>query len=177
MANILKQRHITTPVLIFLIGLVATLIGLQFQVVKNLFHIIAGAGYLGALLGGVMYSSTVTSSSATVIFADMPAHLNPYLIAIVSSIGAAIYDLIIFTLFRSEEKHGSLESAFKKLGHESQIIRWIMATLAFVIIASPLPDELSAGLVSLTNLKAWQFTIMSFFANAFGVLIIVLVSH
>lgn len=166
-----------TSLIIFFSGLVLTIIGLQFPPVRHLFFSIEQTGYLGSFLAGILYSSGFTSSSAVVIFAQMPDRFNPLLIAIVAGIGSVFYDATLFALFRSQGKKRIIEVMRDKIRHTSRRNRRIMVIIGLLIHISPLPDELAAGVLSLSQMKMKHFIALSFLLNAMGVLIIVLISR
>ncbi|MFA6553451.1 MAG: hypothetical protein WCT27_03410 [Patescibacteria group bacterium] len=154
-------------------GLMAVAIGTLFPSVRDLLLTIASAGYIGAFLAGILYGTAFTSSTATIILFELTKDNNPVLAAIIAGLGCALYDFSVFAIFRQQESRGMFTMIRQKFYHQVSLPPWLANTLGILIIASPLPDELSASLMSLTTLKAWQFAIISWLANIAGILVII----
>jgi hypothetical protein len=51
-------------------------------------------------------------------------------------------------------------------------MRSVRNTLGFLIIASPLPDEIGVALISMTRMDETTFRTLDFAANAFGIYVL-----
>lgn len=171
-----RQRFLFS-ISIFLIGLLLTIIALQFPATKQFMAKIGQSGVFGALLAGILYAFALTSSAATAIFANTAQSLSPLVLALVGGLGAAIYDLTIFVLVRDQASHGFLHSLRSPVVTQRKIPSWLLTLIGLVILASPLPDELSSGFLSFTKLSTRNFIFISFLANVAGIFIIILISR
>lgn len=171
-----RQRSLFS-ISIFLIGLLLTIIALQFPATKQFIVKIGQSGILGALLAGVLYAFAFTSSVATAIFANASHSLNPFVLALIGGLGAAIYDLTIFVFVRTQASHGFLHSLRSRLTTQRKIPSWLLTLIGLVIFASPLPDELASGFLGFTKLSTKSFILISFLANVAGIFIILLISR
>ncbi len=167
------QKKTFVPIILFMGGLTLAGIGMLFPSVKDLLMTIASAGYVGAFLAGILYGTAFTSSTATIILFELTKENNPLLAAIIAGLGCALYDFGVFAIFRRQESRGMFTAIREKFDHQVSFPPWLANIIGLVIIASPLPDELSAGFMSLTKLKPWQFAIISWLANISGILIII----
>lgn len=171
-----KNWRPTSSLLLFAVGLLVTIIALQIPEVKQLIIKIGRLGIPGAYFGGILYAVSITSSVATVIFINNHTGISLLLLALIGGLGSATYDLTIFYLFRRQ----SPLSFFGRIRDRLQPHRrWhhILLTLAgLIILASPLPDELAAGFLSVTKLSMKKFMGIAFIANSIGILTILLLS-
>ena len=150
----------------------------QIPAVVLFFRGVEGLSYIAIFLGGLLYSAGFTAPIATGFFLS----LNDYSFlryAIIGGFGALIADLGIFSLVRI-----SFMDEFKKLEHTSfvsHIIKFFhkfsgkvriffIYIFAFLIISSPLPDEIAIALLAgFTKIHPYAFVFVSFFANTFGI--------
>lgn len=131
-------------------------------------------GYVGALVGGAMYGLSLTAGAATIVFATLPPALSPWLAAVVGGIGALLYDLFVFALVRHEGQ-GRIKAFLARHRHPQAVPRWLLVALGCLIFASPLPDELAAGLFGLSSLSISRFILLSFALNTGGLFLITLI--
>ncbi len=130
-------------------------------------------GYLGALVVGAFYSYTITTVPATAAVFVLGSDLNPFLIAFLGAFGSAFSDSIIFIITKRKlhKEVQRVENKFLSL----KTIKWFhisIPVLAFLVVASPLPDELGVALMAIAGLKGKKFLIFSYAANFTGLLII-----
>lgn len=135
-------------------------------------------GMGGIVIAGMMYTYSFTASVATF---TLPAFVQDYsitVIALLGGTGALIADIVILR-FIKKDLNGEITRLTKKivphrgLGKFIAKQQWLRIILGFVIIASPLPDEL--GLVFLASVKIREdsFRVLSFMANAAGIYAVV----
>jgi hypothetical protein len=156
----------------FGIGVILAIVFLAVPALHDILRMADRLGYPGMLLAGIMYGSGLTAPIATVIFIDSPANLNPIVIGLLGGIGAACYDLAIFLLTRREAEHGWLATIIARIRARRYVPSWATMTIGTLILASPLPDELAAGLFGITNSKVAPFFLLSFASNTLGVLML-----
>ena len=111
---------------------------------------------------------------------------NPFLMAFVGASGALLSDYLIFKFVRDR-----LLVELKDLSHEfSEVIprlqlhikrstyfKWIIPTIAGLIIASPLPDEIAAALFAVVKYDLKKFIIFSFVSKFLGIILIAYVAR
>ncbi|MEK7636969.1 MAG: hypothetical protein AAB402_01075 [Patescibacteria group bacterium] len=165
-------RHHKTAVLAFTIGVVLAVLYLTLPALHDFLSQVNQLGYPGMLLAGVMYGSALTSSLATILFVDTPPHLNPIMIGLIGGFGAALYDLSVFLLTRREAEHGWLARVIARLRERRHVPNWLTALMGVVILASPLPDELAAGLFGINRSRSLPFFLLSFASNTLGIVLL-----
>ena len=136
---------------------------------------IDGTGPISAFIAGILYAFAFTSSLATAIFTGFPESSNPYLLALIAGFGSAFYDLAIFSFIRRESHHGFLEKLSVNISRR-KFPSWLLTAIGLVVLASPLPDELASGLLSISKLDVKKFIAISFIANFLGISFIMAVS-
>lgn len=170
--NTAFARHHKTPLLAFGIGVVLAVLFVAFPAFHSLLSKVDRLGYPGMVLAGIMYGSAVTSSIATVVFVNTPPHLNPIVVGLIAGLGAAAYDLVLFLITRKETEHGWLAAAFARMRERRHVPNWTTLVLGMLILASPLPDELAAGLFGINRSRAMPFFFLSFASNALGIVLL-----
>lgn len=140
-------------------------------------------GYGGALFAGIFFVLTFTVAPASVVLFKLAQVYNPFLIALVAGLGAVIGDYLIFR-FLKDSVFEEIKPIFMKLGgsHISRIMStpyfaWLAPVLGALIIASPFPDEIGVGLMGISNMKNWQFLVISFLLNSLGILLIITIAQ
>src|SRR3989344_6444206 len=136
---------------------------------------INGERYIGVFIAGLFYSFGFTAPFATGFFLTI-AHSKPLLFAIFGGLGALLADLFIFHIVRV-----SFMDEFTRLEH-TKGFRWferllyrivpvklhtlLLLIVAFVFIASPLPDEIGVTLIAgFTSISHRGLAVVSFLAN------------
>ena len=135
---------------------------------------------LGIFIAGVLFVSFFTAAPAVVLLLDFAAAYNPFLIALIAGAGAAIGDLIIFTILEDKigyelkplAKKFRLVKFIKSLHQKKARLRTIL--VGSFIIASPLPDEAGIALLGLSHISAARLLVVTFVLNSFGILLILL---
>jgi hypothetical protein len=135
---------------------------------------LAGWGYGGILLAGILYSFAFTSGLATLVLANHTGLVNPIYAAVLAGAGSLLYDLFVFTVIRRNIQMSTLEKFKLKFSSRRRLFHWLMNIVGVLILASPLPDELAAGVLSLSGMRQKLFLTISFVANTIGILIILL---
>lgn len=165
------QQH-RSALLVFSVGVAVALL---FAFVPPLHAFITGIdrlGYVGMFIAGLLYTSAMTSATATIIIAQAGPSLQPLLIGLVGGLGAMTFDTAIFLFSRNESAHGWLAHVLVRIRERRHVPNWAFLFLGGLIIASPLPDELAAGLLGITYRKLGPFLVLSFVANALGIYLI-----
>ncbi len=153
-----------------------------FDVLPNLLQ---GYGYITMFAAGLLFSFGFTTPFAIAIFIEMAPAVNPLLGAIVGGAGAMLSDLLIFKFIRfsfmNEIKRLKRLPLFRwmmkreKEAVPTQIQKYIAWSIAGIIIASPLPDEIGVSVLSGdTHVHGKPFAAFCFAMDAIGVLIVLL---
>ncbi len=133
---------------------------------------------LGSFIAGLFFTSIFTTAPAIIVLGTLSAAFNPWIVAIVGGLGALIGDFVIFNFMKghisedvdyllSQTKSKRIQDIFKH-----RFVRWSLAFVGALIIASPLPDELGLALMGMSKLSTTKFALISFTFNALGILVI-----
>lgn len=140
-------------------------------------------GYLGALVGGLMYSYSFTGSIGTIVFSVLGSSLNHIFTALIGGVAAAVSDITILKLFRKinflkEFDHLVSEPWFRKLLSNFPLLKskLFLTIIGLISIASPLPDELGIILIDRGKILSMRYLfIISIIANVIGIYTITLI--
>lgn len=169
-----KFKYITY----FLIGLIVAVFLAQNDTFHQILTQIESLEYIGAFLAGILFVSSFTIATATVVIAILAQDLNPFALALIGGAGAVIGDLIIFRFVKDHltRELGLLlpreEKSHLKILLKSPYIAWMLPIIGGLIIASPLPDELGISLLGMANTSQTKLIVISYLSNAFGILAI-----
>ncbi|MBI4090209.1 MAG: hypothetical protein HY421_02285 [Candidatus Kerfeldbacteria bacterium] len=167
------NRRRLTSLGIFSIGVALAVLLVRLPVGHELVDRFEGWGYMTALIGGVLYTTSLTSAAATVVLAHVSETLNPVLAAVVGGFGALLYDLIVFTAFDRATHHpGVIENIRQRLAGRRKT-RWSAYLLGSLVVASPLPDELGLAMLDVAGIKKRALIPLSFGLNTIGILAII----
>ena len=138
---------------------------------------IVSLGFAGAFLAGVFYAFGLTAAPATALIIVIGQRHDILLTALVVGGGAVVGDLTIFRFirysfndeiekFREERVMRVLRSRLSR-----RVTHYLLPMLAFLIIASPLPDEIGVSLLaSLKDISEKKFIFLSFILNTLGII-------
>ncbi|HEY1074333.1 MAG TPA: hypothetical protein VGE59_01365 [Patescibacteria group bacterium] len=144
---------------------------------------VSGWGYLGAFLTGIFFVSVFTAAPAAVILFRLADVLNPWEVALFAGIGAMCGDYLIFR-YLQDKVFDELKPIFFKIGRtqlgqlfHTPYFAWLLPIVGAAIIASPLPDEAGIGLLGASQVRGWQFLLLTFVLNSVGIFLIVLLAQ
>src|SRR3989344_203678 len=163
------------------VSIIIAIFLLQNKDFQTMLHGLGEWGYVGALLGGMFFSSTFTVSIGSVIlFVLANNHLSSIEIAIFGAIGSVLCDFIIFQAIRSHGLIDEIKHVFEFMGGEklhhllnTKYFTWTLPVAGAIIIASPLPDEVGVSLMGISHMRPSRFLLLSFGLNFTGILIII----
>ena len=137
--------------------------------------LISSIGFIGFIILGILYSQGITGPIAASIFALYDGPMPFWLIALLGGIGTGIIDLFMYEVFKYEihDELTSLKNTkfFRKLG-KMMIFkdRLLMTFFGFLIIASPLSDDIGTILIEEEGvLKTKYFFIIDIILNMAGI--------
>jgi len=172
-----QHHHIVLSLVTFALGLFFLLIAIAFPQTRTLVEGFAQAGYPGAFVSGILYSIAFTSSAAAVFLANIPEHFSPFLVAVLGGLGSLIYDVTIFTFARRGRGGNFFQRFASRLPRPKQTLpKWFQTFLGFVVLGSPLPDEIAASIMGLSSFSTSRFMILSFLANTLGIYFLLVIT-
>lgn len=134
--------------------------------------------YLGAIVAGLLFSSTFTVGTGIVILLNLAKILPLLPLIFFASIGAVIGDYLILK-FVEDEVADEVAPIYEKItgSHLKKILHtrffgWTLAVLGALIILSPLPDELGISLLGLEKIKPQKFLLISLVSHLLGISLI-----
>ncbi|MBI2547150.1 MAG: hypothetical protein HYW23_01750 [Candidatus Aenigmarchaeota archaeon] len=179
----LKHENVAVLVLSFIFS--------YYLVKTGLIHVVVGFmgqfGYLSALILGFLFSFGFTTTPASVTMFFLAKTINPFLMALIGAAGAAVSNIIIYSLV----KHGLLEEIRYILSEELKIefskfeitlnqnmmkrgwMKIVIPAIAGMLTALPIPTELLAALLwNIVRYRPQIVMIYSFFFSFIGILAI-----
>src|SRR3989338_8696643 len=165
-------------IIFFAIGIVTTVIAGASTGFHEFLLSLGNWGYLGALIGGVLFVSSFTSSIGTIILLILAERISVLEISIIAAIGGVIGDFTIFRIIKDDLLKDFMP-IYNKLGGKAitrffqhRYLKWSVPVLGAIIIASPLPDELGVTLMGLSGIRTFGFLIFVFILNAVGIFVL-----
>jgi hypothetical protein len=140
-------------------------------------------------VAGFFMSISFTAAFGLAALIELAPFVNPLVAVPVATMGALCADLLLFSFLRV-----SVEDEIQKL-RESRVGRWfhaklhhesipstlreyILLSVAGLVIASPLPDELGVSMLSASHdVQPRKFVIFCYVVNAFGIWIILMAAR
>jgi len=172
-----RWRYKNTSFLI--LSLVAFYYLAQTSWLHGIINTIGNLGYLGAFLTGIFFVSTFTVAPAAVVLFHLADRLHPVEVALLAGLGAMVGDFVIFR-FMKDKIFEEMAPIFQKLHKnyfrtlfKSPYFSWLLPVIGAAIIASPIPDEAGVSMLGLSQIRPWQFFIVTFTLNAIGIFLIV----
>lgn len=172
--------HFTRNVLILALSLAAALLLAKAGLFETILHASQGAAFFGAFIAGLFFTSVITVAPATIALAAFGSTgaLSPFIVAAIGALGSVIGDFILFRFVRAEISE-DFAALFKRprvtrLVHALHLeaFRFFTPFIGFLVIASPLPDELGIALMGISKIRARSFALLSYTANFLGILIV-----
>lgn len=145
------------------------------KIINDLLINLGSFGYIGAIVGGMLFVSSFTVGTGASILLILTKTLSPLEIAILGGLGGVVGDFTVFRFIRSTFVT-EIEPIYKKLGGShltrmlnSEYLRWILPVIGALIIAFPFPDEFGIMLMGISKIKTYQFVLLSFLLDTIGV--------
>lgn len=139
---------------------------------------------LGSFIAGLFFTSFFTTAPAIVALGELSLVNELLIVASVGAIGATLGDLVIFHFIRDRFSDHLME-VIKHEGwgrktralFKNKLARLVTPFLGFLIISSPLPDELGVSLLGFNKIKLAMFIPISYCANFVGIVVVGLVAR
>jgi hypothetical protein len=145
-----------------------------------------GYGYLSLFVAGMLFAFGFTAPFAVAVFVEMAGTVHPVPAAIVAGAGAFLTDMSIFKFVRFtfvDELHRLKATRVMQWLHallhretiSEQTRMYLLWSVAGLMIASPLPDEIGVTLVSgVTIIDPRKFGLLCFTLNTAGIFVILM---
>lgn len=168
---------------ILLLSLILFFYFLNSPEIQGFIKTVGDLGYIGSFISGIFFVSIFSVAPASAIIFETAKTLNPFAVAVTAGMGAVIGDYLIFCYLKDKvfeeiapllRRNGG--SFLSKL-FSSPFFAWLIPISGAFIIASPLPDELGISFMGLSKIKSWQFILITFLLNSFGILFIIILSR
>ena len=161
----MKYKKLTIILIIFLVALfLSPLLDVLLLMILEKF------GIYGAIFIGYFYSFAFTSGAVSVMLSGVKEEY--LLFSILAALGAMLADLTILKIINISLKE-ELESLgnlnfVKKISKLSSLrSNKLYLVFGFMVIGSPLPDELGVWFLSKFKLSQFKFLLLCFLANLF----------
>lgn len=182
MKNVHKKR-VVIDVLIIVASIIVAYALVRSSVLDVLILSKGDLYVLNSFVAGLFFTSAFTTAPAIAVLGKLGIAHSPYIVALFGGLGALIGDFIIFSFVKSHitedivyllsyVKGKRLRQIFKH-----RFMRWSLAFVGALIIASPFPDEIGLALMGLSRISTTRFAIISFTFNAAGILMIAYIAR
>lgn len=134
--------------------------------------------YFAAFLAGIFYVSTFTMPTGIVMLLIVTENLNPLVVALIAGLGTITGDLIIFHAVKKHISHELIPLYYYFGGKHLDVLlhtkyfRWSLPLFTTLLLISPIPDELTVGIIGFSKMKTSKFLFVSYVFNTIGILII-----
>ncbi len=165
-----SQRRLWRDTAVFGLSVAAAVLLVRSGAIHQLLAQTVHTPWVGILIAGIGYSSLFTVAPATVALAAIGQVTPAWQVALVGGFGAMIGDQVVFRFIRSEISSRLLLWA-PRLGRwvRYRSIRWPIAVLGALIVASPLPDEIGLSLLGLSHVRDRTLLMLTFVLNGIGI--------
>jgi hypothetical protein len=176
-----RWRYKNTTLLIM--SLITFLFIATTPVVQEIIGALGRTGYIGAFFVGMLFVSVFTTAPAAVVLYNLANTLHPVEIALIAGLGSMFGDYLIFRFLR-DNIFQELTPLFEKVTthkitklYYTPYFAWMTPIIGMIFIASPGPDEIGISILGLSKIKQWQFMLVTFALNFFGILLVVLAAQ
>ncbi len=147
--------------------------------VQKAISALGSTGYIGAFVMGMFFVSIFTAAPAGVVLFKIADTLHPLETALLAGAGGVVGDYVLFR-FIKDGVFNELRPLFAKITthritklYYTPYFGFLLPIIGMIFIASPGPDEVGISLLGLSNIKQWQFLLVTFTLNTLGILVIV----
>mgnify|MGYP001574005851 CR=1 FL=1 len=171
--------------MIFALLILAAYILFRNETVAGYFSQLGSLGYLSMFIAGVLFAFGFTSPFAVGMFIVINPQ-NILFAALIGGFGSMLANVLVFNLIKSSfteelkelEKTKfvkGVEHAFELRPHH-KIGHYLLYVFAGLVLASPLPDEISVVMLAgLTHIKESLFILVSFILHTLGIYLLLLI--
>ncbi|MBI4144745.1 hypothetical protein HY493_00880 [Candidatus Woesearchaeota archaeon] len=166
---------------LFLISVFFAVLLLSSDAMRVFLAGIGSVGYIGAFFAGAFFTTGLTILPAFAILAVLAESLNPWLLALIAGLGAALMDVVLIAIV---QKHAvqhvrvfapRLFHKVRKLHRHKSPVRHLLPVLGGILLAMPgLPDEVALTFMSAGQVQPKKFFIYAFLSKFTAVLVLAL---
>lgn len=170
---------------ILMLAMVALLAYWSFRMdsVQSFFHSLGDLGYISAFFGGMLFAFGFGAPFGVALLLTIADDVNLLIAGIVGGFGALLSDYLLFRFIRvtfADEiermrcsRSFGFINGFVKRTLPPRAVHYVLAGIAGLVIASPLPDEIGVTILAgLANVSEKAFVVISFSLNTIGILAI-----
>jgi uncharacterized membrane protein YdjX (TVP38/TMEM64 family) len=178
-----RKKRIVSDILVMALSVV---IAVMFAQSPHLDGIVESTGRfypLTSFIAGLFFTSAFTTAPAIAVLAKLTLAYPPLVVAAIGAVGSLIGDLVIFAFIkghiREDVAYLLSKAKSRRVRHilEHRFMRWSLAFVGAIVIASPLPDELGLAMMGLSNVRTSRFIPISLGFNFLGILFIALIAR
>lgn len=165
------------------ISLLVTIFLLTNGYLEQLTISLGDLGYVGVFISGIFFISTFTVAPAAAVLFELGKNLDPYFVAVIGGLGAALGDYLAYKFIRDRLLE-ELSPILRVLHLQRKVdilhtkfFAWLAPVVGAAIIASPLPDEIGLSLLGLKKISFGRFVLLAFCLNAVGIFLIALAAQ
>ena len=165
----LKKHHLLRHLLVLVVSIGAAILLSRLGVFESLISQSKGLRLLEMFVAGFFYTSVLTVGPAAVAILEIAEHNSMWAIAAIGALGSVIADSLLFILVKKEiAPELPANKVFK-----NPAMKFLSPIIGFLIIASPLPDELGLAFLGISGTRNWKFLAVSYLANFTGIFILI----
>lgn len=172
------KKHLWRSILILVFSVALAVFLAQAGVFEKILFASQGLKILGNFLAGFFFTSVITIGPAMVALGEIVQQNSIWQVALIGAAGGVIGDMILFRFVRDR-----IADDFMAIFEHTRLVRlrdifklaifhWLLPVLGFLIVASPLPDEIGLAMMGVAKIKTPVFIVMSFGANFVGILLV-----
>lgn len=174
----LRKRQAFLDLSFIIVTIIVAFMIVQTGTLGDFLKFFNSMAYLGVFVAGFFFTSAFTTAFAIVTLGAFAHEIPLILLALIGACGAVLGDYILFrfmkdriaddiSYFISAKKRKKIATFFT-----SGVFRFFVPSIAAIIIASPLPDELGVSLLGISKTNSKLIFVISFLFNAVGILLI-----
>ncbi|MDP2695705.1 MAG: hypothetical protein Q8O87_00440 [bacterium] len=177
------KKHLYRNLVILTVGVLIAIFLVRLGIDDAIISASGRVQILANFLAGMFFTSVLTVGTAAVVLGELALDVGLVQLAFVGALGAIIGDLILFSFIRDRiaDDFAALihQQRYRGLRHILHLALWhrLLPVLGFILVASPLPDEIGLAMMGISKIKTHHLIFLSFFANFFGILIVGLVAR
>lgn len=169
----MKKHHLLKHLLVLAVSVGAAIILSRLGVFDALISHSKGLRFLEMFVAGFFYTSVLTIGPAAAAILEIAEQNSIWAISAIGAAGAVIADSLLFLLVKKEV---ASELPTKRISR-NPLVSALSPIIGFLIIVSPLPDELGLALLGISGTRRWRFVAISYCANFLGILLLIAVVH
>jgi len=178
-----NRRRLRNDLIIVAVSVLVAWILVESSVIDRLLSLSSNFGHLRIFINGLFFTSAFTTIPSLVVFTKLSELYSPIYLALIGGLGALIGDLIIFLFIKDhileDVNYLFSKSKSRRIHHlfEYRFMRWSMAFLGAIIIASPLPDELGLTFMGLSKISLSRFVLISYSLHSIGIFVVAVIAR